>query len=409
MDLPYPLAADTFGPEEISAAKEVLDSGRLTMGQRVLGFERNFAGWVGAAHAVMVNSGSSANLLMVDAMIRRSGAEPSWHAGDEVLVPALSWPTTAWPLVQLGLVPVFVDVDPFTLAVDLNSARAALTPRTRGVFLIHVLGQTARMDAMLDFCREHRLDLIEDGCESLGSHFAGRHAGTFGRMGSFSFYFSHHLSTIEGGMIVCGDAALADDLRSLRAHGWVRDRSDREQHRLRNPGFDDRFLFVLPGYNVRPTEIQGAVGSVQLRKLDEMLDARERLARTVAGWTKRWAPWLRLVGAEHLAGAGPQGRDVRSSRSHSWMTLPFVVERDDIGVREVTEHLERQRIETRPIIAGNLARHPAAVRYAPRTAPSLANCDRLLQRGFMIGCHPTHSEGLLATLESGFRSLSGAF
>ena len=131
MDLPYPLAADTFGPEEISAAKEVLDSGRLTMGQRVLGFERNFAGWVGAAHAVMVNSGSSANLLMVDAMIRRSGAEPSWHAGDEVLVPALSWPTTAWPLVQLGLVPVFVDVDPFTLAVDLNSARAALTPRLR--------------------------------------------------------------------------------------------------------------------------------------------------------------------------------------------------------------------------------------------------------------------------------------
>src|SRR5262245_41247862 len=137
----YPLAANTLTAEEISAAKAVLDSGLLTMGHEVQRFENAFASWVGARHAVMVNSGSSANLLMVDLMLRRSSSTAPWQTGDEVLVPALAWPTTVWPLVQLGLTPVFVDVDPKTLAIDLDSARSVLSPRVKGMFLIHVLGQ----------------------------------------------------------------------------------------------------------------------------------------------------------------------------------------------------------------------------------------------------------------------------
>ncbi|MBC7385510.1 MAG: DegT/DnrJ/EryC1/StrS family aminotransferase, partial [Cryobacterium sp.] len=153
MNVKYPLASTTFGPEEIQAAKAVFDSNQFTMGPRVLQFEKEFAEWTGAKHSLMVNSGSSSNLLMVDLMIRRSNGGEPWKKGDEVLVPALSWPTTVWPLVQLGLIPVYVDVDPKTLAIDVESARTMLTPRTKGMFLIHVLGQCADMDVINGFCR----------------------------------------------------------------------------------------------------------------------------------------------------------------------------------------------------------------------------------------------------------------
>jgi CDP-6-deoxy-D-xylo-4-hexulose-3-dehydrase len=311
----YALAASTFGTEEIDAAKAVLDSGRLTMGPVVHSFESEFAAWTGAKHALMVNSGSSANLLVVDAMLRRSRQTAAWQAGDEILVPGLAWPTTVWPLAQLGLVPVFVDVDPTTLAIDLESARSVLTPRTRGLFLVHVLGQVPAMDAYLAFCREHDLVLIEDACESLGGHFAGAHVGTFGVMGAFSCYFSHHISTIEGGVVITSDTELFDDLKSLRAHGWIRDRSDAAYWKERYPELDPRFLFISGGYNVRPTEIQAAIGRVQLQKLDQMLAARERLARRVRDWVSSSAPWLRLIGAERLDAAGEPSE--RRRRTHS--------------------------------------------------------------------------------------------
>ncbi len=192
----------------------------------------------------MVNSGSSANLLVVDALLRRSQVEAPLRPGDEVLVPGLAWPTTVWPLVQLGLTPVFVDIDPVTLSIDLESAHAALGPRTRAMFLVHVLGRAADMTALGRFCADHGLHLLEDSCESLGAHWAERHVGTFGLAGSFSFYFSHHVSTIEGGMVVTNDPVLHDDLLSLRAHGWVRERSDRPRWAERFPGLDERFQLV---------------------------------------------------------------------------------------------------------------------------------------------------------------------
>jgi CDP-6-deoxy-D-xylo-4-hexulose-3-dehydrase len=401
----YPLAANTLAAEEISAAKAVLDSGLLTMGRKVQNFENAFASWVGAKHALMVNSGSSANLLMVDLMLRRSSSTPLWQTGDEVLVPALAWPTTVWPLVQLGLTPVFVDVDPKTLAIDLDSARSVLGPKVKGMFLIHVLGQVPNMQKYLGFLADNEMQLIEDCCESLGGHFEGSHAGTFGVMGSFSFYFSHHLTTIEGGMIVTGDSALYDDLLSVRAHGWTRGRSDKAQWKGTYPELDERFLFVTAGYNVRPTEIQGAIGSVQLGKLDDMLDARQRLARKVRDWAGQYAPWLELIGAERL----PMARDAmeRRERTHSWMMLPFRLSPDaPVDLGNLKSHLEARSVETRPIIAGNLARHPAAQRFQIRSATSLIGCDDLLRRGFMIGCHPVLDDHVFETLELAFYSLS---
>jgi len=337
--------------------------------------------------------------------MRRSRTAGTWQRGDEVLVPALAWPTTVWPLVQLGLVPVFVDVNPVTLAIDLDSAASMLGPRTRGMFLIEVLGRAPDLGAYARFCADHGLVLLEDACESLGSHSDGKHVGTFGKMGSFSSYFSHHLSTIEGGVIITDDADLHDDLISLRAHGWTRGRSDAASWRTEFPHLDDRFLFVLPGYNVRPMEIQGAIGSVQLRKLDDMLAKREQLTQKVLSWTSESAPWLSLIGAECLGDARSPATE-RRARTHSWMTLPFRVAADaPLTVDEVKARLEQHGVATRPIIAGNLARHPAVRNTEHKSARSLQVSDDLLAHGFMIGCHPVLAPGALETLQRGLASL----
>jgi CDP-6-deoxy-D-xylo-4-hexulose-3-dehydrase len=398
----YPVAKDTFGPDELAAAHDVLASGRFTMGPLVREFETAFADWVGSPHAVMVNSGSSANLLMVEAMLRGTDRDERWQPGDEVLVPALAWPTTVWPLVQLGLTPVFADIDPNTLAIDLASAKSVVSDKTRGMFLIHVLGQPPDMAAVAEFNEAHGIELLEDSCEALGSHAAGQHAGTIGRMGSFSFYFSHHLTTIEGGMVTTNSEAIRDDLRSMRSHGWARDRGDRQQWADANPQIDSRFLFIGSGYNLRPTEINAAIGLVQLDRLDGMLAEREDIATKVAGWIDA-NPWLRLIGSDRL---GAPGLDDRSWRRHSWMMLPFEVAEDaPLDTAAVVDHLERSGIETRPIVAGNLVRHPAMDHVEYRTAASLATADRILERGFMIGCHPMTEATELEVLETALTSL----
>jgi CDP-6-deoxy-D-xylo-4-hexulose-3-dehydrase len=400
----YRLAAETIGPAEIQAAKDALDSGFLTMGQRVRRFEREFAEWIGMDHAVMVNSGSSANLLMVDALLRSTGRSPRLVPGDEVIVPGLAWPTTVWPLAQLGLVPVFVDVDPETLAISLGSAEAAMGPRTRGLFLIHPLGRAIDLLRYAEFCEERGLVLLEDCCESLGAHWAGAHVGTAGLSASFSFYFSHHVSTIEGGMMATNDAGLADDLRGLRAHGWIRDRADGMAWAERHPDLDPRFLFATVGYNVRPTEIQAAIGSVQLTRLDEMLAAREALARDVHAMLAEFAPWLELIGGEILGeGASPS----RRGRRHSWMTLPLRVRADAPVDRDaLVGHLEQRGIETRPIIAGNLALHPAVGTVEHRRAADMRHCDALLRRSLMIGCHPVLPADSRSALEDAVAGLA---
>jgi CDP-4-dehydro-6-deoxyglucose reductase, E1 len=403
MKLKYPLASTTFSREEIDAAKAVLDSGQFTMGERVKEFENEFAKWTGAKHALMVNSGSSSNLLMVDAMLRRSKGNAPWKKGDEVLVPALAWPTTVWPLVQLGLVPVYVDVDPKTLAIDLESAKSVLTPKTKGMFLIHVLGQCADMAATLKFCTDHGIALLEDNCESLGANFDGKATGTFGVTGSYSCFFSHHISTMEGGMITTNDSALVDDLKSLRAHGWVRDRDDKAEWIAKYPDLDSRFMFIMPGYNVRPLEVSAAIGLVQLKKLDGMLASRDLLAADVAGWTKKHSPWMTLIGSEHVS----EKKYSRRERRHSWMTFPFRLDpKAPVGVNKVKEVFEAHGVDTRPVIAGNLARHPANELAETRQATSLKNCDALLENAFMIGCHPVLDNEGKNAVASAFEALA---
>ena len=240
------------------------------MGKGVEKFEKKIASWLGVKNAIMVNSGSSANLLLISSLLYRTNKK-ILKKGDEVLVPALSWPTTIWPLVQLGLKPIFTDIDIDSLAIDLNSAKKMLSKKTKAMFLIHVMGQSCDMKKYKEFCSKNNLILLEDCCESFGAFFNKQSVGSFGYGGTFSHYFSHHLSTVEGGTIVTNNDNLADDIRSLRSHGWIRDRKDKEKFQSNNINIDRRWLFVLPGYNVRPTEIQGVLGVRQIKRINENL------------------------------------------------------------------------------------------------------------------------------------------
>jgi CDP-6-deoxy-D-xylo-4-hexulose-3-dehydrase len=272
------------------------------------------------------------------------------------------------------------------------------------MFLIHPLGRALDLERYGSFCEANGLVLLEDCCESLGAHWNGSHVGTVGLASSFSFYFSHHVSTIEGGMVVTQDGELADELRSLRAHGWIRDRSDRDAWVNDNQHLDPRFLFATVGYNVRPTEIQAAIGTVQLGRLDDMLIARESLARDVHEWLMGSAPWLELIGADALENPAPV---TRRGRSHSWMTLPIRIRAGAHADRDqVVRHLESHGVETRPIIAGNLARHPAVNRVSHRAAPDMRQSDALLTDALMIGCHPVLSAGSRETLRVAIESLT---
>src|SRR4051794_33190078 len=240
-DLSCPLAVPLYGAEEVNAALDVLLSQRVTMGPKVREFEAAFAEFIGSKHAIMVNSGSSANLLAIS--ILAAGAVPNGlRPGDEVIVPAVTWPTTITPIIQNGCVPVLVDVDEQTLNIDVAALADAISPKTRGVFLVHLLGNPVDIDGVNEVLHGRDIWLLEDACESLGSSIGGKQVGSFGLMGTFSFYFSHHITTIEGGMLVTDDDGIADLARSLRAHGWTRDLATKVEFEEANPSIDGRFL-----------------------------------------------------------------------------------------------------------------------------------------------------------------------
>ena len=364
----------TFSAEEIDAALDCLLTTRVTMGQKVKTFEMAFSASGPFGPGVMVNSGSSANLLAIAALANPE-ARDALQPGDEIIVPALSWSTTVWPLIQLGLVPVVVDIDPATLNIDPNEIEAAITEKTRGVMIVHVYGNPCDLEAILDICNRHSLILVEDCCEALGAKYDDKAVGSFGRMGTYSFYFSHHITTLEGGITVAQTQDDAELMRILRAHGWIREVEDQKSWIKRYPDIHPRFLFVNLGYNLRATELQGAMGSVQLPKLPSYVEARRQNAEKLVSQLKANAPLLRTQSTT------PQGE-------HSWFGFPITLGIDaPFSVDDIMTALGDFGIETRPIICGNIARQPGLKLYPHRTQGDLTHASAVMERGFSFGNH----------------------
>ena len=382
----------------------VLESGNLTMGKEVKNFEAKMSKYLGVKHFVMVNSGSSANLLMIEALMRPAVSKPKLNLGDSVLVPAIAWPTTIWPLIQLGLNPLFVDVGPNTLALDLQAAQQLIDSSripVKGIFPIHPLGYAIPPSELEKFTSRNELILINDVCESLGSWSEGKHAGTTGLASSFSFYFSHHITTMEGGGVATDDDALADDLRSMRSHGWSRDRSDVSTWNAQVSSNDSKFLFVSTGYNVRPMEIQAAIGSLQITEIDTFVSKRREVARRVCEALR--GTQLSVIGEGAFL-------DAESAMTISWMLIPIRVYGQNVTNRktQILDKLAGLEIETRPVLTGNFLSQPAIQRITRNAVDpkSFKVATEITESAFLVGAHHDLTEEQIEFLCSALRDVS---
>jgi CDP-4-dehydro-6-deoxyglucose reductase, E1 len=368
----YPLANSSWDHEEVAAIQAVVDTGMFTMGARVAEFERAFADYTGSRHCVMVNSGSSANLLMVAALRYRK--QDPLAAGAEVIVPAVSWSTTYYPLYQYGLKLSFVDIDRETLNYDLAKLAGAIGPQTRAIMAVNLLGNPNDFVRIANIIADRNIVLIEDNCESMGATLNGRQMGTFGLMGSFSSFFSHHISTMEGGMVVTDDEELYHILLALRAHGWTRNlpKFNHVTTPKSEDAFTESFRFVLPGYNVRPLEMSGAIGLAQLRKLPRLIAERRKNATR----------FLQLMQAY------PFLRTQREIGESSWFGFSIIVEPDaPITRSKLLAAFTNAGIDVRPIVAGNFAKNEVLRWFDYTISDSLPNAEHIDQAGFFIGNH----------------------
>jgi len=370
----YDLAASTWGEEEIKAICNVVNTGRLTMGEEVARFEDEFARYFGMPYGVMVNSGSSANLIAVAALFYKK--ERPLQEGDEVIVPAISWSTTFHPLQQYGLKLRFVDVELDTLNMDVTKLERALTPRTRMIVAVSVLGNPAALDIIQTFAHRHGLYFLEDNCESMDAEIAGRKTGTFGDLNTFSFFFSHHISTMEGGIVLTSDVELYHLLRSLRAHGWTRDLPDGSPlfQRRNRDDFEEAYRFILPGYNVRPLEIAGAIGRVQLKKLPTMTAARRR----------------NLLLFQKLFGGDKRFIIQRENGKSSCFSFTIILNPAHNSNREqVFAALREADIGFRMITGGCFLKHDVIQYYDYNVVDGgVPNADLAHDRGFFVGNYP---------------------
>src|SRR2546425_2178381 len=369
-----PLTVPTYGSEEVEEAVDSLLSTWVTMGAKVKKFEEAFAQYNGSKHAVMVNSGSSANLLALS-VITNSLLPDHIERGSEIITPAVTWATTVYPIANIGCTPVLVDVDPRTFNISPAEVEIAITPETKAIVPVHLLGSPCEIDSIQKLGETHDLYVVEDACESTGAEFQEKKVGSIGDMGTFSFFLSHHISTIEGGMIVTDDDALYENLKAMRAFGWVRDLQDKEKYASANKGIDPRFLFITSGYNLRPTEIQGAFGMHQIKKLDGFIDLRRRNATY---WTKKLSPYSDLLILP----------EEQPGTKHVYFGYPLTVTPNAPFTREqLVDHLESKLVETRPVMAGNMAEQPVMKHVQHRESGPLTNSQMIMRQSFFFGNH----------------------
>ena len=368
----WKLASSTWDKQEYLALLEQIASDQFSLSKKVQKLEIEFAKWNGSRYSVMVNSGSSANLLMIASLFYTENSRLRLKPGDEVIVPAVSWRTTYYPLHQYGLKMVFVDVDEGTLNLDVNAVKNAITKKTRAIFAVNLLGNPCDYASLNDICDEHEIILLEDNCESVGCRYDDRFGGTIGVMGSHSSYFSHHFSTMEGGYITTDDEELYHIILSLRSHGWTRHlpKQNRVTGIKSDNYFDETFKFVLPGYNVRPLELSAAVGLKQLPKLQSFIDVRRANALQ---FQKAFACFDNIHLQKELGSSSSFGFSMIFNKK---IDRSFILSKfDEMGV------------EYRPIVAGNFTKNPVLQYLNHRIDGNLAVSNTIDQQGLFLGNH----------------------
>ena len=381
----YDLLENGFSNEDISIGKKVLNSKRITMASYTRKFELVFARKLGAKYALMVNSGSSANLLATFAA-GNPLKKNHLNRGDEVLIPALCWSTSIWPLVQFGLKPVLVDIDLQTLNINIEDLIKKITKKTKAIMLINVLGISSDLFKIKKIANKYKLIIIEDNCESLGSRLKNKYLGTFGDYGSYSFYYSHQITSGEGGMITCNKKEDYDILFALRSHGWLggtrhykRSLKSYNQYAKQNPQLDPRYIFINSGFNLRPTDIQAAIAHNQFNRLDKLKKFRNinrNLLINKITKSKKWNNQFQFI-------------SIPKDIDPSWMGLPILLSnRFKNKKKKFMTILDKMGIETRPIISGNFANQPAAKLYnLCKKNEKFENSQKVQDLGFLIGLH----------------------
>ena len=371
----YKLASSSWDHIEIEAIHRVIASGMYSMGEEVGKYEVNFSKYFGSKHAVMTSSGSTANLLMIAAMFFTKDESRRLKRGDEVIVPAVSWSTTYFPLQQYGLKVKFVDIDRDTLNINLNNLENAITAKTKLILAVNLLGNPNDFDVIKTLIGDKNITLLEDNCESLGATFSEKKAGTFGLMGTFSSFFSHHISTMEGGCILTDDDEMYHILLCIRAHGWTRNlpKTNLVSGIKSDDPFIESFKFVLPGYNVRPLEMSGAIGIEQLKKLSNFIDQRRKNAEYFVG-----------LFAEH-----PFLQIQKEIGSSSWFGFSLILREDSpISRNDLAKILLENRIEFRPIVTGNFLTNREVLDYFDyEIHGSMVNANYVDQNGLFVGNH----------------------
>ncbi|MEM2511078.1 MAG: lipopolysaccharide biosynthesis protein RfbH [Candidatus Methanomethylicia archaeon] len=369
-----------YDHSEAYAVLESLASGWLGLGKYGNKFEEKFSEFLGTKYTVLTNSGSSANLLAVEAL--------KLPRGCEAITPAVTFPTTLNPLIQKGIKPVFIDVELTTYNINTSNIEKAISERTKLIMLPHTLGNPNEMDAIMDIAEEHELYVIEDACDALGSKYDGRYVSTFGDLGTYSFYPAHHITMGEGGAVVTSNEELALTIRSLR--DWGRacvcpvckialDPNAYCPLRFLNislPDYDKRFTYINIGYNLKPLDLQAAFGLEQLKRLPSFIEARKRNFKKLYEAFLDYEDYFILP--ESLPKADP-----------CWFAFPLTVKDNaPFKRKDIVEFLEKHKVMTRPLFAGNILRQPAYTNISYRVVGKLENSDKIMKSSFFIGIHP---------------------
>jgi len=365
----YPLVRYPYSKKDINEGRKVLSTGKMiTMNKITQEFEKKFSKYLGVKYSLMVNSGSSANLLALFCIINPM-FKKKVKKGDECIIPVICWSTSLWPIVQAGLKPVFVDVELNTFNIDLKDLKRKINKKTKAVLTVHLLGNSTNMDELKRIIKKNNLLLIEDTCESLGAKYKSKYLGTFGRFGTFSFYTSHQISAGEGGMIVCNDLNDYKILHSLRAHGW-----DRGLNKKKNS-----FNFINSGFNVRPTDITAAIGLNQFKRINMMIrnrsENRKKIINSIQS-SKNWHNQLEFLQPTNKV-------------TPSWFGLAVLINKKfSRKKKKFLSYLGKNGIETRPIISGNFLKQPVSKLYKLSSKKdSFKNAEKIDKRGFFIGLH----------------------